>query len=61
MGVTVHLIKTGLSGIVPAGTAGELSLVGIAGLGGLAVYAGLALLVGMDEVRLLRRALMGSG
>jgi putative peptidoglycan lipid II flippase len=56
MGLTVHFIKVGTSQIVPPGTIGEMLLVGSAGLGGLAVYAGLALLVGMDEVRLLRRA-----
>jgi putative peptidoglycan lipid II flippase len=56
MGMAVYLIKTGLLEIAPAGTGGELLVVGIAGLGGIAVYAALALLVGMDEVRLLRRA-----
>jgi putative peptidoglycan lipid II flippase len=56
MGITVHYISIGMSRIVPTGSFGELLLVGSAGLGGLAVYAGLALLVGMDEIRLLRRA-----
>jgi putative peptidoglycan lipid II flippase len=56
MGLTVHFIKMGMSQIVPMGTVGELLLVGCAGLGGIAVYAGLALLVGMDEIRLVRRA-----
>jgi putative peptidoglycan lipid II flippase len=59
MGLTVHWIKVGMSGIVPTRTVGELLLVVSAGLGGLAVYAGLALLVGMDEIQLLRRAIVG--
>ncbi|MGD2146724.1 MAG: murein biosynthesis integral membrane protein MurJ [Anaerolineae bacterium] len=56
MGLTVHLIKLGMSTLVPPGTLGELLLVVSAGIGGIVVYGGLALLVGMDEIRLLRRA-----
>jgi putative peptidoglycan lipid II flippase len=59
MGVTVHFIKMGMSQVVPAGTMGELLLVGSAGLVGIAVYAVLALLLGMNEIRLLRRAIVG--
>jgi putative peptidoglycan lipid II flippase len=56
MGLTVHLIKLGMSTLIPPGTLGELLLVASAGIGGIVVYGGLALLVGMDEIRLLRRA-----
>ncbi|MGD2176766.1 MAG: murein biosynthesis integral membrane protein MurJ [Anaerolineae bacterium] len=59
MGLIVHFIKMGMSRIAPTGTMGELLLVGGAGLGGMAVYAVLALLVGMDEIRLLRRVIVG--
>jgi putative peptidoglycan lipid II flippase len=56
MGLTVHFIKMGMSQIVPTGTVGEMLLVGCAGLGGITVYGVLAALVGMDEIRLVRRA-----
>jgi putative peptidoglycan lipid II flippase len=59
MGLTVYLIKIGMSRVVPPGTMGEMILVGSAGLGGIALYAVLALVVGMDEMRLLRRAAAG--
>jgi hypothetical protein len=55
MGVTVHFVKLALARIAPPGTLGELALVGGAGLAGLSVYVGLALLVRMDQVELLRR------
>jgi len=57
MGIVVHFIKVGMARIVPTGTWGELFQVGIAGLGGLGVYVGLALLFRMDAVQLLRRTL----
>jgi hypothetical protein len=56
MGVSVHFVALGMARVVPAGTLGELILVGGAGLAGLALYGSLAALVGMDEIRLLRRA-----
>lgn len=57
MGGVVRLLVVGLSGVVPSGTAGEIVVVGLSGLVGLAVYGGLALLVGMKEIDLLRRSL----
>lgn len=57
MGVTVHFIVEGMSRVAPGGTAGEILVVGTAGLVGLGVYGLLGLLVGMDEIRLLRRTI----
>ena len=57
MGVSVHFIERGLGRAVPPGTWGELIVVGVSGLGGLALYGGLMLLVRRDQVRLLRRSL----
>jgi putative peptidoglycan lipid II flippase len=59
MGLTVHFIKVSVSRIAPAGTLGEMLLVGSAGLGGIVTYAILATLVRTEEIRLLRRAIMG--
>jgi putative peptidoglycan lipid II flippase len=56
MGATVHFVMMGVSQLTAPGTAGELMLVVIAGLAGLVAYGLLGLLVGMDEIRLLRRA-----
>jgi len=57
MGGAVHVLVVGLSGIVPPGTMGEIVVVGVSGAVGLGVYGGLALLVGMKEIDLLRRSL----
>lgn len=59
MGAVVHLAVSGVSRVAPSNTVGELLLVGVPGLAGLGVYGLLASLVGMDEVRLLRRAIIG--
>lgn len=57
MGAMVYLAVIGLSRVAPAGTMGELLVVGVSGLVGGCVYAGLALLVDMDEVHLVRRSI----
>jgi len=57
MGGVVRLLVVGLSRIVPAGTWGEIVVVGVSGTVGLAVYGSLALLVGMKEIDVLRRSL----
>jgi putative peptidoglycan lipid II flippase len=61
MGVAVHFTATGMSQIAPGGTMGEILRVGTAGLVGLAVYGLLALLMGMEEIRLLGRAVIDGG
>lgn len=58
MGVTVHLVVSSVSRIAPAGTVGEVLVVGVAGLVGVGVYGALALLVGMEDIRLLRRTVI---
>jgi putative peptidoglycan lipid II flippase len=55
MGVAVHFVVIGLSRIAPAGTPGELLVVGVSGLVGIVVYGSSALLIGMDEIQRLRR------
>jgi putative peptidoglycan lipid II flippase len=55
MGFAVHFVVSGVSQFAPAGTMGEILVVGSGGLVGVAVYGGLALLVDMDEIQLLRR------
>ncbi len=57
MGVAVHYVVLGMSSIAPAGTLGELLIVGVSGAAGVFVYGGLALALGMEEIRLLRRSL----
>jgi putative peptidoglycan lipid II flippase len=59
MGVAVYAVMTGLSRVAPAGTLGEILVVGVSGLAGLGVYGSLALLVGMEEIQLLRRTISG--
>jgi hypothetical protein len=59
MGLTVHLVVLGVSEIALSGTAGEVLLVGAAGLAGLLVYGLLAFFLGMEEVRFLSRAILG--
>jgi putative peptidoglycan lipid II flippase len=59
MGVVVHFVVMALSRIAPGGTMGEILVVGGSGLVGVGVYSSLAFLVGMSEVQLLRRSLMG--
>lgn len=58
MGLAVHLVVSGVSRVAPAGTPGEALIVGAAGLVGVGVYGGLALLVDMEEIQLLRRTVM---
>jgi len=58
MGLVVHFVVMGLSRIAPAGTMGEILVVGGSGLAGLGVYGSLALLVGMKEIQLLSRTVM---
>ncbi len=55
MGVVVRFVVLGLSRISPAGMLGEFVIVAVAGSVGVIVYGGLALLVGMEEIRLLGR------
>lgn len=57
MGVVVHLSKLGMTQVVRAGTVGQLLTVAVPGIAGLGVYGLLAALVGMDEIRLLARAI----
>jgi hypothetical protein len=45
--------------VMPPGLLGEVALVGTAGLVGVAIYGALALLLGVEEIRLLGRALLG--
>ncbi len=59
MGAVVHLALSAVSRVAPSSTMGELLLVGVPGLAGFGIYAILAILVGMDEVRLLKRAISG--
>ncbi len=59
MGVVVHFIALEMAPIVPPGTWGELLLVGASGLAGVGIYGLLAFLFGMDEIRLLSRAVLG--
>jgi len=59
MGVVVHFVVAGLSRVAPAGTPGEILVVGASGLAGIGVYGALALLVGMEEIHLLRRTVIG--
>ncbi len=59
MGAVVHVVVVALSRIAPAGTPGEILVVGVSGLAGIAVYGSLALLVGMEEIQLLRRTISG--
>ena len=59
MGVAVHFVVMGLSGLVPGGTIGEVVIVGVSGLVGVGVYGSLSFLVGADEIQLLRRAVTG--
>jgi putative peptidoglycan lipid II flippase len=56
MGVMVHFVMVWLSRFVPGGTIGEVIVVGVSGLVGLAIYGSLSLLMGADEIQLLRRA-----
>ena len=57
MGGVVRLLVVGLSRVAPSGTGGEIAIVGVSGVVGLAVYGGLALLIGMEEINLRRRSL----
>ncbi len=59
MGLAVHLVVIGVSRIAPAGTMGEILIVGASGLVGIGVYGSLALLIDMEEVQLLRRIVLG--
>lgn len=59
MGVAVHFVVVGLSRFVPAGTVGEFVIVGVSGLVGVGIYGSLSLLVGADEIQLLRRVVTG--
>ncbi len=59
MGLAVWLVVMGLSRIAPVSTMGELLVVGGSGLVGVGVYGSLALLVGMEEIQLLRRTVAG--
>ncbi len=59
MGAAVYIGVAGLSRFAPAGTVGEILIVGGSGLLGIGVYGVLALLVGMDEIQLLRRTISG--
>lgn len=59
MAVTVHFVVSRVSQLAPAGTMGEALIVSAGGLVGIAVYGGLALMVGMDEIQLLRRTITG--
>lgn len=52
----VWLTMRGLTGIAPAGFEGELIVVGGAGIAGAAVYLGLAMGLGVEELGLLWRA-----
>lgn len=61
MGGAVHLAAEGMTQIVPAGLVGEVLLVGGGGFIGSAIYAVLALLLRMEEVSLVGRALLGWG
>ena len=61
MGGVVHLAAEGVTQIVPAGLVGEVLLVGGSGLVGAAIYGVLAILLRVEEVRLLGRVLLGWG
>jgi putative peptidoglycan lipid II flippase len=61
MGAVVHLVATGIAQVVPAGTIGEVLLVGGGGFVGAAVYGALAVLLRIEEVGLLRLALRDWG
>ncbi len=61
MGGTVYLVMEKTAQIVPAGTVGEVLLVGGSGLIGAAIYGVLAILLRMEEVRLLGQSLRGWG
>jgi len=55
MGAAVHGVVMGVSRFAPGGTVGEIIIVGAAGVVGVSVYGSLALLLGMEEIHLLRR------
>lgn len=55
MGLVVHYVAQAVGQLVSAGTKGEFLIVAVAGSVGLLVYGGLALVLGMDEIRLLGR------
>jgi putative peptidoglycan lipid II flippase len=61
MGGVVHLAAEGVTQIVPAGLVGEVLLVGGSGLVGAAIYGVLAILLRVEEIRLLGRVLLGWG
>ncbi len=61
MGGATYLIMERVARIMPAGLVGEALLVGGVGLVGIAVYGVLAVLLRMEEVDLLRRALLDWG
>ncbi|MCP4542380.1 MAG: murein biosynthesis integral membrane protein MurJ [Chloroflexi bacterium] len=61
MGGLVHLVVQRLAPIVPAGLVGEVLLVGGSGLVGAVIYGTLAILLRVEEVRLLGQSLRGLG
>ena len=61
MGRAVHLVVERTVQIVPAGLVGEVLLVGGGGLVGAAVYGVVAVLLRMEEVGLLGRAMVEWG
>lgn len=58
MGVLVHAVVNGIGLISPAGMVGELLPVVVGGLVGVAVYGLTAALLGIEEIHLLRAALL---
>jgi putative peptidoglycan lipid II flippase len=58
MGGVVYLAVDQLAGVVPAGLIGEVLLVGAGGLAGTVAYGAQAVLMRMEEVGLLARAVM---
>jgi putative peptidoglycan lipid II flippase len=59
MGGGVYALVETMTPVMPPGLLGEVALVGTAGLVGVAIYGALALLLGVEEIRLLGRALLG--
>lgn len=59
MGGAVYLAAKGMAQILPAGLLGEVLLVGGAGFVGTAIYGALAVLLRVEEVNLLGKAVLG--
>lgn len=59
MGALVHITASALAPLVPVGLGGEVLLVGMPGLTGLVAYGTLAVLLQIEEVKLLRGAFLG--